>query len=99
MDQATHSVRQANWLAIINECQSRPANVTAKQWMADNRIKPKSYYYWLRKFRAQAYEQMPQLPSAAAETEVTFAQLPIPYEIGQPKAADINSRLMTVLLQ
>lgn len=91
MDQITHSVRRASWLAIINECQSRPADVTAKQWLADNGIRTKSYYYWQRKFRAEAYEQMPQLPSAAAETEVTFAELPIPDEICQTKAADINS--------
>ena len=49
MDQLTHNVRRANWLNIIKQCQERPANVTVRQWLKDNDIKEKSYYYWLRK--------------------------------------------------
>ena len=30
--------------------------MTVKQWLADNGIKEKSYYYWLRKFRKEAYD-------------------------------------------
>ena len=47
MDQLTHNVRRANWLNIIKQCQERPANVTVRQWLKDNDIKEKSYYYWL----------------------------------------------------
>ena len=61
MDKCTHDVRRANWLNIINQCQERPANVTVHQWLKDNDIKEKSYYYWLRKFRKESYDQM-QLP-------------------------------------
>ena len=57
---------------IVNECQQRPANMTVKQWLADNCIKEKSYYYWLRKFRKEAYRQM-QMPPAASSSEITFA--------------------------
>ena len=53
MDQSTHDVRRTNWLNIIEECQQRPENMTVKQWLADNGIKEKSYYYWLRKFRRE----------------------------------------------
>lgn len=62
MDSLTHNVRRANWLNIINQCQERPANVTVRQWMKDNDINEKSYYYWLRKFRKESYDQM-QIPS------------------------------------
>lgn len=58
MDQLTHNVRRANWLNIINQCQERPANVTVRQWLKDNDIKEKSYYYWLCKFRKESYDQM-----------------------------------------
>ena len=58
MDQITHDVRGSQWLEIITQCQNRPEGTTAKQWMADNGINEKSYYYWLRKFRKQAYSQM-----------------------------------------
>ena len=49
MDQSIHDVRRSNWLNIVNECQQMPANMTVKQWLADNGIKEKSYYYWLQK--------------------------------------------------
>lgn len=58
MDQITHDVRRANWLSTIRQCQNRPKGMTAKQWMADNGISSKSYYYWLRKFRKESYELM-----------------------------------------
>ena len=49
MDQSTHDVRMTNWLNIISQCQNRPAGISAKQWLAENDINEKSYYYWLRK--------------------------------------------------
>ena len=55
MDQITHDVRSSQWLKIITQCQNRPEGTTAKQWMADNGISEKSYYYWLRKFRNEYY--------------------------------------------
>ena len=58
MDQTTHDVRRANWVTIIKQCQERPEGVTVKQWLSDNGVKEKAYYYWLRKFRKEAYEQM-----------------------------------------
>ena len=76
MDQLTHDVRRANWFNIITECQQRPAGITAKQWLADNGIQEKAYYYWLRKFRREAGEQM-SLPAVAAPAEVTFAEFSI----------------------
>ena len=64
MDQITHDVRSSQWLEIITQCQNRPEGTTAKQWMADNGISEKSYYYWLRKFRKQAYSQMTETSTA-----------------------------------
>ncbi|MDE6601614.1 MAG: IS66 family insertion sequence element accessory protein TnpB [Lachnospiraceae bacterium] len=77
MDQSTHDVRRASWLGIITECQQRPVNVSVKQWLADNGVKEKAYYYWLRKFRREAFEQI-QPPVAAPPAEVAFAEFPIP---------------------
>ena len=36
MDRSTHDVRRANWFHIITECQQKLANVSVKQWLADN---------------------------------------------------------------
>lgn len=55
-----------------------PANVTVRQWLKDNDIKEKSYYYWLRKFRKESYDQM-QLPAATEEpAEISFVEFAAP---------------------
>ena len=77
MDQSTHDVRRANWLNIVNQCQGRPVGMSVKQWLVENDIKEKAYYYWLRKFRKEAYNQM-QLPTVAAKADVTFAEVTMP---------------------
>lgn len=78
MDQLTHNVRRANWLNIINQCQERPATVTVRQWLKDNDIKEKSYYYWLRKFRKESYNQM-QLPATAEDpAQISFVEFAAP---------------------
>ena len=77
MDQSTHDVRRTNWLNIIEQCQQRPENMTAKQWLANNGIKEKTYYYWLRKFRKEAYEQL-QIPAITSPSEVAFAEISVP---------------------
>lgn len=83
MDQITHTVRNSKWKDIILQCQNRPAGMSAKQWMAENQVSEKSYYYWQRKFRKDAYEQVntssAMLLSAVQEnSEVSFAEIRIP---------------------
>ena len=58
MDQSTHAVHRANWLSIITQCKDRPAGTSAKQWLAENGINEKSYYYWLCKIRREACEHL-----------------------------------------
>lgn len=75
MDQITHNVRSAQWLEIVTQCQNRPEGTTVKQWLSDNGIKEKAYYYWLRKFRKQAYAQM-HLSSTEVSvgSDISFAE-------------------------
>lgn len=78
MDQITHDVRSSQWLEIITQCQNRSEGTTAKQWMADNGISEKSYYYWLRKFRKQACSQMTETSTAiSVGNEISFAEVSI----------------------
>ena len=58
MDQITHEMRLNNWRHVVEECNNRPQGVTVKQWLADNGINEKVYYYWLRRVRQAAYDQM-----------------------------------------
>jgi len=89
MDQSTHDVRRANWLNIVTQCQNRPSDMSVRQWLAGNDIKEKAYYYWLRKFRKEAYNQMP-LPAAATTTEVAFAEVTIPVPFAAPDVTTEN---------
>ena len=95
MDQSTHDVRRASWLNIITQCQQRPINVTVKQWLSDNGVKEKAYYYWLRKFRREACGQI-QLPDAAEPAEVSFAefQIPVPAPV-KPEAANNTAAVIS----
>lgn len=70
MDQSTHDVRMTNWLNIISRCQNRPAGISAKQWLAENDVNEKSYYYWLRKVRQEAYEHRSELPDVTGTSEL-----------------------------
>lgn len=56
MDQITHTVRQTMWQDILLQCQNRPCGMSAKQWMIENDISEKSYYYWQRKLRKETFE-------------------------------------------
>ncbi len=74
MDQTTHEIRLANWKGIIEQCQSRPQGQTAKQWMKENNISEKTYYYWLRRVRARVAEELPAaLPDTLDENKPTIA--------------------------
>ena len=76
MDKCTHDVRRANRLNIINQCQERPANVTVHQWLKDNDIKEKSYYYWPRKIRREVCEQE-GLQEDTNPSALSFVEVPV----------------------
>ena len=76
MDQLTHAVRRSNWINIIQQCQNRPADTTAKQQFVENGISEKLYYYLLWKIRREVCEQE-CLPEATSPSEVSYVQVPI----------------------
>lgn len=81
MDKITHEVRLANWKTIVDECNNRPKGMSARQWLSENNISEKTYYYWLRRIRREACSQLqPELPMTTepAIPIVSFAEIPIP---------------------
>lgn len=85
MDKSTHEVRIEHWKTIVRQCQARPEGQTASSWLTENGVSHKQYYYWLRKIRLEAYEEMksktlPSTPAAGitGSGEVTFAEIPVP---------------------
>lgn len=81
MDQSTHDVRAAHWKNIIQNCHQRPAGQSVKRWLEDNDILEQSYYYWQRKFRKEAYDQLPKSSLShlqSVNNEISFADIAIP---------------------
>lgn len=76
MDKTTHELRLADWQAIVNNCLSRPAGQSKKQWLAEQGVPEKSYYYWQRKIRLIAYGECHPESPAAMSSEYEFAELP-----------------------
>lgn len=88
MDQIAHEVRLANWKQIIEECHARPEGQSAKQWLSERGISTKCYYYWQRKLRLQAYDQMKRsqaLPTGQEDSAVTFAEIPFSAQSDTPE--------------
>ena len=53
MDKITHKVRREQWLGIINECLASGMSKTA--WCKEHGISDKTFFYWQRKLREDAY--------------------------------------------
>lgn len=96
MDQCTHDVRTAHWKNVIQSCQQRPAGQSVKQWLEENNILEQSYYYWQRKFRNEAYEQLSNsnLPSVQDNhSAISFVEISAPVQ--QEVSKKFNSQVMS----
>lgn len=84
MDKCTHEVRLMKWKQIISECESRPANVSKRQWLEENGITFQTYYLWQRKIRQEMYDTYVKdkdtLPAPVSKkaTEISFAEIAVP---------------------
>ncbi|MBR6841565.1 MAG: IS66 family insertion sequence element accessory protein TnpB [Lachnospiraceae bacterium] len=95
MDQTTHEVRLEQWTEIITQCQNRSDSQTAKEWLAENGISEKTYYYWLRKIRRKAYDSLEkELPAVSQESApvVALAELPTEGILTQEPATALTIR-------
>lgn len=82
MDQCTENARMQNWKTIISQCQSRPEEQSAKQWLVEHNIREATYYFGQRKIRQAAYGEMQSsqdlLPVPAGKSELSFAEISLP---------------------
>ncbi len=92
MDQITHDVRTAQWAEIVRKCHERPENQTAKQWLTDNGIDEKQFYYWQRRLRILAARNAEKsLPANQMQTDISFVEIPTAteqLEIQKPVSSD-----------
>lgn len=54
---ASHNHKIQLWINRIGEC--RASNQTVTDWCSEHDISIKSYYYWMRKIKAEAFEALP----------------------------------------
>ncbi len=100
MDKTTHEVRLTQWKKIIEECHARPERQTAKSWLSERGISEKSFYYWQRKLRLRAYEEMQppaSLPTEQGSESVTFAEIPFAAQTQADQAASEQFRPTAVI--
>lgn len=93
-------IKLKEWTGLIAECQA--STQTVKAWCLEHDINPKSYYYWLRKIRLRALQNMPgyesEVPVAQHDNEISFKPLEIE---GPAPAADaaVTVRLPNATLE
>jgi hypothetical protein len=91
MDQITHDVRTAQWAEIVRKCHERPENQSAKNWLNENGINEKQYYYWQRRLRnLAAGTTNKSLPTTRSSGEVTFIEMPSPNELPGERMEEVT---------
>ena len=83
MDRITHKVRCEQWTKIIKECLASGMNKTA--WCREHGISDKSFFYWQRRLREEAYistveSSLPAVNAVSipAKPSVDFVELRLP---------------------
>lgn len=87
MDRSTHQIRCEQWSQIINNCLT--SGQSKKSWCRENGISEKSFYYWQRILRNEAYIEMKQLP---AQTPVPQTpELPVAFVELKPTGTEVET--------
>ena len=68
------SVRLREWAQMIQECNSRPHDMTVDEWCAQHHITKANYYYRMKAVRAACIESV-------SEEVVQQAIVPVPMEL------------------
>ncbi len=79
MEKITHQMRREQWSKIISECLASGQSKTA--WCRQNGISDKSFFYWQKILRREAYalvnptDKNVELPSVSQPVAVPFVEL------------------------
>ncbi len=91
--EATRNYRLNQWTEIVRECRSSGQNVAF--WCAENSIKPRNYYYWLKQVRTTACEALPSLQTE--NNSIVPVSFPL-HQVNQvsPQSIDSSSPAIVV---
>lgn len=87
------------WVNRIRECKA--SKQTVSDWCSSHGIHTKTYYYWMRKIKKEAFDSLPELRkprAASSSTELSFAEISIP-ESKQSDASVIRIHLSDLVLE
>ena len=93
MDKITHKVRREQWLGIINECLSSGMSKTA--WCKEHGISDKTFFYWQRKLREDAYISTIESSALPAVKDIS-APTTSPIDFVEVKIPEQNAAVSTV---
>jgi hypothetical protein len=79
-------VRLQNWSVMINDCQSRPSDMSVDDWCRQNNITKANYYYRLRKVREALLEQV---------DHIQFIELPVPKNVDSSSATSDQQKSLS----
>ena len=84
MDKEVYKVRLDKWRKVIYEANT--CGMKKTEWCRINGVSTKQFYYWQKRVRAQALEEMPAGTSAAdaVQGDVPAAHLPSFVELRPP---------------
>ena len=85
MDKSTHQIRREQWSQIINNCLT--SGQSKKTWCRENGVCEKTFYYWQRILRNEAYIEMKQLSVPAPVPKAP--ELPVAFV--ERKPTPVNS--------
>lgn len=81
---AARQYRLQQWAEQIKDCNSRPAELSVKDWCNQNAITPANYYYRLREVRKACLANIPQ-------NSVSQQLVPVPAELTVHNATEEKS--------
>lgn len=79
IQKVTRQVRLRQWINLINQCQNSGKNV--RDWCSTQGIKPRMYYYWLKRARESACLEMEAYQSQPLQQQVS--EIPVFAEVGR----------------
>ncbi|WP_109709126.1 IS66 family insertion sequence element accessory protein TnpA [Faecalicatena contorta] len=88
---ASHNHKMQLWTSRIHKCRS--SNQTVADWCSENDISIKSYYYWMRKIKSEAFEALPAERKSKVLTQkrdASFAEVTL---IEKPRADSCAVRI------
>ena len=83
---ATHEGKLALWTARIQECHD--SGMSVKNWCQSQGISDKTYYYWFRKLKQEAFDKLPeeQRKKLLRKDRTVFSEVKKP--VGIPSGSD-----------